>query len=602
MILKLRHFTKRIKQTIDVNAKQLHHQSRGIAGHLVLVFMLGMGVSLSAYSMEIIDLGPDVNPEDINNNGTVVGAKTVKSKPFLPLAAFRWTSSGGLETLNGVSANAINDNEQIAGNTKTGTFSNTQTGAFSYNGTTFNTIGSENTAQGINQLGQIAGSQVKVNPFGRTNGTNPAIYDLDTQSWSVADVTTFRSRGRRKGVYAGLMRLTDINDSGIAVGNKSFSGLIYSIKPFILLPGAQTAEFLSWSVIPYGGTARAINNLNHFVGTTGHRFLGSKSARTVYNHAYFYDYNNADFVDLGTLSGAVDSVSSANDINESDQVVGSSTLFEVVNTRLVPRTSHAFIWENGTMTDLNDLIPTNTGWVLVSATAINDNGDIVGLGIKNGVTRGYVLDAGSIGQPDPAPVNQAPVANVNADVTSGDVTLTVNFTGSDSYDPDGSVVDYRWDFGDGSVSNAVNPSHSYTSPGQFTTTLTVTDDGGKTNSASTIITVTDSYVGCISNCITVSKITLKYKAKSSKIKGRIWLSDENNNSIKSANVHAVWTLPDGSTVDQYQKTGKRSRVSFKLRASDAGNYMLTIDQVTKSGYSFDPNNSNVLEGAIDITR
>jgi probable HAF family extracellular repeat protein len=600
MIFKLRPFNKRINQTIDVNAKQRCHQSRGIAGNLVLVlvFMLGLGVNSSAYSMEIIDLGPGIIPKDINNNGTVVGAKA-KSNP-LSLEAFRWTSSGGYEILNGVSANAINDNEQIVGNTNTATFSIIGAGAFSYDGTTFNSIGTEQTAQGINQLGQIAGSQVKINPCGRrANGTNPAIYDLNTQSWSVADITTFRSRGRRKCIYAGLMRLTDINDSGIAIGNRTFSGLINTIQPFILPPDVQAAEFFP---VPYGGTAAAINNLNHIVGRTGSRFLGFKSSRTVYNHAYFYDYNNADFVDLGTLSGAVDSVSSASDINESDQVVGSSTLFEVVNTRLVPGIAHAFIWENGTMTDLNDLIPPNTGWVLVSATAINDNGDIVGLGIKNGVTRGYVLDAGSIGQPDPAPVNQAPVANVNADVTSGDVTLTVNFTGSDSYDPDGSVVDYRWDFGDGSVSNAVNPSHSYTSPGQFTTTLTVTDDGGKTNSASTIITVTDSYVGCISNCITVSKITLKYKAKSSKIKGRIWLSDENNNSIKSANVHAVWTLPDGSTVDQYQKTGKRSRVSFKLRASDAGNYMLTIDQVTKSGYSFDPNNSNVLEGAIDITR
>jgi PKD repeat protein len=242
--------------------------------------------------------------------------------------------------------------------------------------------------------------------------------------------------------------------------------------------------------------------------------------------------------------------------------------------------------------------------VLVSATAINDNGDIVGLGIKNGVTRGYVLDAGSVGQPDPgpAPVNQAPVANVNADVISGDVTLTVNFTGSDSYDPDGSVVDYSWDFGDGSVSNAANPSHSYTSTGQYTTTLTVTDDSGETNSASTIITVTDSQAGCISNCITVNKIDLKYRARSRRIKARVRLADENNNRIKGAIVHAVWTLPDGSTVDQYRNTRRRSRVSFKLRTRNAGNYTLTIIQVTKSGYSFDPDNSNILSADVDITQ
>ncbi len=551
----------------NTNLKSLY-PLQVMASRLALVFMLGFGISSSAYSLEIIDLGPNITPKDINNNGTVVGSKiTDSTKPWASLEAFRWTRSGGYETLNSVYsvANAINDNEQIAGDTRTNP--GQPQVPFSYFGNTLNVIGTgtDQTAQGINQLGQIAGSQEKINPFGRpANGENPAIYDLNTQSWSVADITTFYPRGRVQGVYAGRMRLIGINDSGIAIGNETRSGLIYSDRPFILLPDTQTAEFLPVGV---GSQITAINNQNHMVGGQGSRFTNSR-ARAIYGRAFFYDYNNADFVDLGTLSEAETSVSRANDINESDQVVGTSTLFTYKDPNnlwsvIAERTTHAFIWENGAMTDLNDLIPPNTGWVLVSATAINDNGDILGLGINNGVTHGYVLDAGSIGQP-PATVNQAPVANVNTDITSGDVTLTVNFIGSNSYDSDGSVVDYSWDFGDGSVSNAANPSHNYTNSGQFTTILTVTDNEGKTNSASTIITVTDPNTG------SVDKLSVKNAIYNSKRK-RIRISATSDAAPGSENITVIavtngverrlGTLRWETRRQDYRKVFKRVRVA-----------------------------------------
>ncbi len=46
------------------------------------------------------------------------------------------------------------------------------------------------------------------------------------------------------------------------------------------------------------------------------------------------------------------------------------------------------------MTDLNTLIPPDSGWQLVQANAINARGDIAGMGIHNGVTASFLLRRG----------------------------------------------------------------------------------------------------------------------------------------------------------------------------------------------------------------
>ena len=60
--------------------------------------------------------------------------------------------------------------------------------------------------------------------------------------------------------------------------------------------------------------------------------------------------------------------------------------------------------------------------------------------------------------------------------------FSVNFSGAGSSD-DGSIVDYQWDFGDGSPpaqGPASSTTHTYTEEGAFEATLTVTDDEGNT--------------------------------------------------------------------------------------------------------------------------
>ena len=84
--------------------------------------------------------------------------------------------------------------------------------------------------------------------------------------------------------------------------------------------------------------------------------------------------------------------------------------------------------------------------------------------------------------------NQPPVAVANATPTPGTAPLDVHFHGMGSYDPDGDVLTYAWDFGDGNTAMTAMADHTYTSAGVYTATLTVSD-GTLSDAATVTITV-----------------------------------------------------------------------------------------------------------------
>jgi PKD repeat protein len=90
----------------------------------------------------------------------------------------------------------------------------------------------------------------------------------------------------------------------------------------------------------------------------------------------------------------------------------------------------------------------------------------------------------------PSGTNQAPTARITASPTSGEAPLSVSFNASGSTDPDGSIVSYSWNFGEGTSGTGVTRGHTYNNSGNYTVSLTVTDDDGATDSASTVIQVT----------------------------------------------------------------------------------------------------------------
>ena len=91
-----------------------------------------------------------------------------------------------------------------------------------------------------------------------------------------------------------------------------------------------------------------------------------------------------------------------------------------------------------------------------------------------------------------APGNRPPTARMTASPTSGPVPLAVSFNGSASTDPDaGDTLTYIWNFGDGSppqTTSSATTSHTYTTAGTFTATLTVRDnDGAQSSPVSALI-------------------------------------------------------------------------------------------------------------------
>ena len=118
--------------------------------------------------------------------------------------------------------------------------------------------------------------------------------------------------------------------------------------------------------------AKAINSQGAVAGVA--------MTRSRYFHATVWDTDGA-VIDLGTLGGQH---SFAYGLNDSGVVVGFS--YDTLGR------SRAFVWSNGMLFDLNDLVSNSAGWSLTAAYGINASGQIVGTGYFNGQSSAFLLD------------------------------------------------------------------------------------------------------------------------------------------------------------------------------------------------------------------
>jgi probable HAF family extracellular repeat protein len=190
-----------------------------------------------------------------------------------------------------------------------------------------------------------------------------------------------------------------INNAGQVVGDSDTAGTQGYGHAFLWQNGAMT----DLGTLPGDGESYAlrINDSGQVVGE-------SRGAPT---HAFLWDAVHG-MQNLGTLSGDA----SAYGINDSGQVVGTSQVFD-------PNyyVTDAFVWQNGTMSDLNDLIAGGSGWTLGFASAINNAGQIVGEGTLNGGNRAFLLT------PDSSP-RSAPSGSVHFTSSDAQAVLLAGST------------------------------------------------------------------------------------------------------------------------------------------------------------------------------
>jgi PKD repeat protein len=190
-------------------------------------------------------------------------------------------------------------------------------------------------------------------------------------------------------------------------------------------------------------------------------------------------------------------------------------------------------------------------------------------------------------------VNDPPVADAGLD-QSAFVGETVIFNGTDSYDPDGNIVSYDWDFGDGTESNVETTTHVYTATGAYIVTLTVTDEVGLMGEDTTIITVQEvtedklMYAVLDEDLMTLIGRTVGKKNVFVRAVALVQIMDADG-PVEGATVFGSWSGAtsdvDSGVTDSF---GKILISSDEVKNAKSGTtFTFTVDDVVKSGWIYD---------------
>jgi len=172
--------------------------------------------------------------------------------------------------------------------------------------------------------------------------------------------------------------------------------------------------------------------------------------------------------------------------------------------------------------------------------------------------------------------------------------LTVNFTDT-STDPDGTIISWLWNFGDGSTSTLQNPTHTYAAGGTYTVTLTVTDDDGATDSASATFIVTEPNIPpTASFTYTINGLTVNFTDTSTDPDGTIvswlWNFGDGSTSTLQNPTHtyiAGGTYTVSLTVTDNDGATDSASASFVLTAPGVEMYVYDITQtIAKMGKNY----------------
>ena len=157
--------------------------------------------------------------------------------------------------------------------------------------------------------------------------------------------------------------------------------------------------------------------------------------------------------------------------------------------------------------------------------------------------------------------NQQPVALIMATPQSGFVPLGVSLSGNTSYDPDGTISAYAWDFGDGAASALSYEFHTYSAAGTYVALLRVTDNAGSTTSTTQTITVNPLPAPVLSGSVSGSRVNLTWtNSAGSNVSGWIVERKARNGSWSQVAVVAVTSFSD---------TPSRGTWSYRVKSFNA---------------------------------
>ena len=346
--------------------KRVNHSHMLIAFCLAAFFVSGLPASAQLHYKKPIDLGTlpggsISNAYGVNDQGTVVGVSD--GSPAIT-HAFSWAKNTGMIDLGTLGGNiswaeAVNDAGQIVGQAQT----DHSADAFLLN-------------NGIMQdLGGLGGgaSQANAVNYNLLTKTNTQI-----AGWSL----TSDNSAYHAVIWDSSLNILDLGTLGgtssYAFGNNCIGQVV---------GGSATAlgsfDAFLWDMThgmqdlgTLGGSLAQANGINCSGTIVGSSSLPGDTQTDA------FVYVNGSMTDLGTLGG---SFSQANAINDAGQMVGFSRTTGDADT-------HAVLWtpDNGIL-DLNNLIPSKSGWDLQGANAISSNGSIVGAGLHNGQGHAFLL-------------------------------------------------------------------------------------------------------------------------------------------------------------------------------------------------------------------
>jgi probable HAF family extracellular repeat protein len=387
-------------------------------------------------------LGPTGLPYSITNNGVISGTATVSGGVQHAVLWYKGLMGDiGAPGLGGQNSGAFSVNErgQAVGNAQTSTvdpngedFCGFKASGLPSAGTTclpyvwqyavtipLPTLGGNNgSASMINKQGTVAGSAENTTTDSACQGLQklqfkPVIW----QDGEVQELPT--SSGDLEGVAQG------INDKGQVVGGSGSCAALNPLTGLYLVPH----HALLWETGTVtdlgnlggmgqgilGNIAYNINNLGQVVGQ-------SDLAGDTNVHAFLWA-SGTGMQDLGTLSGDVNS--GAISINDQGEVVGAS--FDANNN---PR---AFLWQKGTITDLNTLIPSSSTLYLLLAYSINSSGQIVGLAVTStGELHGFVATPSNMSSSGGTPSTGTTAVVTPLNLTTSASSLVLDGSGSTS--------------------------------------------------------------------------------------------------------------------------------------------------------------------------